>query len=114
MSCILVCEVHIIVSPRDLDIFFSQKLLANMIILLWMCNALAHLYYHLVAHSLEGAMNQRRIGEGRKKMSSESPKVLKALHEIKVANTNSQREKGMLGHHILFHKLDLNFIVFYP
>ena len=47
-------------------------------------------------------------------MSSESPKVLEALHEVKVANTNPQREKGMLGQHILFHKLDLNFIVFYP
>ena len=53
-------------------------------------------------------------------MSSESSKVLEALHEVKVANINPQREKGVgfgmfwpnipLGHHILFHKLDLNFI----
>ena len=57
-------------------------------------------------------------------MSSESSKVLEALHEVKVANINPQREKGVgfgmfwpnipLGHHILFHKLDLNFMVFYP
>ena len=47
-------------------------------------------------------------------MSNESPKVLEALHEVKVADTNQQREKGMLGHHILFHTLDLNFTVFYP
>lgn len=47
-------------------------------------------------------------------MSSESPKVSEALHEVKVANINPQREKGMLGHHILSHKLGLSFTVFYP
>ena len=29
------------------------------------------------------------------KMSSESSKVLEALHEVKVANINPQREKGV-------------------